>query len=311
MPFHFTCPYCFNKTLVDDSVVGESGPCINCGKAVTVTAPELEQPENAHPVKTAYVRAEKLNNKNIVAMWAVRGVALLVLTITLGSIVVFLFAPVVSDLKLRRDSIACMNNASQIVAALSAYASDYGTYPPPVIYDSAGKPMHSWRVLVLPYLGEDALHAQYDFDEPWDSQQNAALLASCPEVYISPPNRARSVSESSYMLITGQGTAFPASGPVRPSQIIDGLANTLLVVEVQNTIYEWTRPMDINFSKMNARIGAGGANSLGGSHNNGAAGAFANGDPAWLRSDIDPNILDSLITINGSEPVNGTNFRLD
>jgi hypothetical protein len=150
MPFHFTCPYCFNKTLVDDSVVGESGPCINCGKVVTVTAPELEQPDKAHPVNTPYVQADKLKKKNVLATWAVRGIAFLVLTIAMCSIVIFLFAPVVSDLRQRRDSIACMNNASQIVRALSAYASEYGTFPPPVIYDSAGKPKHSWRVLILP-----------------------------------------------------------------------------------------------------------------------------------------------------------------
>lgn len=36
MPFHFTCPYCFKKTLVEDKYAGQTGPCATCGKTVTL-----------------------------------------------------------------------------------------------------------------------------------------------------------------------------------------------------------------------------------------------------------------------------------
>ena len=46
----------------------------------------------------------------------------------------------------------CTNNLKQIAAALQAYHQANGCFPPAYIADKSGKPMHSWRVLILPYL---------------------------------------------------------------------------------------------------------------------------------------------------------------
>ena len=49
---------------------------------------------------------------------------------------------------------ACKDNLRQIGLALSAYHEEYGSFPPAYIVDAAGRRMHSWRVLILPYLGQ-------------------------------------------------------------------------------------------------------------------------------------------------------------
>lgn len=36
MAIPFTCPYCQHYTLIEEQFVGQSGPCVNCGKTVTV-----------------------------------------------------------------------------------------------------------------------------------------------------------------------------------------------------------------------------------------------------------------------------------
>lgn len=41
---------------------------------------------------------------------------------------------------------------SEIGFALQLYRCDHGTFPPPFTVDKNGKPLHSWRVLILPYL---------------------------------------------------------------------------------------------------------------------------------------------------------------
>ena len=48
-----------------------------------------------------------------------------------------------------------------------------------------GTPLLSWRVAILPYLGESekALYGQFKLSEPWDSPHNKALLAKMPRVY--------------------------------------------------------------------------------------------------------------------------------
>ena len=48
-----------------------------------------------------------------------------------------------------------------------------------------GTPLLSWRVAILPYMGESekALYSQFKLTEPWDSPHNKGLLAKMPKVY--------------------------------------------------------------------------------------------------------------------------------
>src|SRR5262245_29474808 len=47
------------------------------------------------------------------------------------------------------------NNVKQIGLALLNYREKYGTLPPAYIADEARRPMHSWRVLILPFLDQN------------------------------------------------------------------------------------------------------------------------------------------------------------
>ncbi|HZW34640.1 MAG TPA: DUF1559 domain-containing protein [Isosphaeraceae bacterium] len=46
------------------------------------------------------------------------------------------------------------------------------------IADATGKPMHGWRVLILPFLEQSAVYNQYDFSEPWDGPNNPRMTRS-------------------------------------------------------------------------------------------------------------------------------------
>ena len=43
--------------------------------------------------------------------------------------------------------------------------------------------MHSWRVLLLPYLDQLELYNAYRFDEPWDGPNNRLLADRMPRHY--------------------------------------------------------------------------------------------------------------------------------
>ena len=58
-----------------------------------------------------------------------------------------------------------------------------GDWPPAVICDEKGKPMHSWRVLVLPYLDAQDTYDQYDFSEPWNGPNNSKLHDKMPSAF--------------------------------------------------------------------------------------------------------------------------------
>ena len=55
--------------------------------------------------------------------------------------------------------------------AVANYHHKYGCFPPAFMADANGRPMHSWRVLLLPFLEERESYAAYNF---------AAALASLP-----------------------------------------------------------------------------------------------------------------------------------
>ncbi|HBE68377.1 MAG TPA: hypothetical protein DDW52_09540, partial [Planctomycetaceae bacterium] len=309
MAFEFTCPHCFKKTLVDDSVAGQEGACVSCGKPIKVhypshlrkdSTPTSQSPSSQStgqathdsplastlptgPAPSAATQARPgraIKSKTLALIAKVSVLA--VLALVGGGIVLYVMWPSVVSLKATRDRQACKSNLQKIAVALNAYAAEHGTYPTPTVRDADGNPLYSWRVLLLPYLGQENLHAEFQLDEPWDSAQNASLITLMPALFASPSNALGSdTSESNYVLLTGKGTLFPDTGPLGPRSITDGNDRTLLVVEVATIGRYWTEPADIDFTKLTGQPGGptlqGAPTAIGGSHSGGATVAFADG----------------------------------
>ena len=83
---------------------------------------------------------------------------------------------------------ACRQNLNKIALALEGYQTKYKVYPPPVVFDRQGQPLHSWRVLILPYLDkeDEKLYSEFKLDEPWDSPHNSKLTLRMPKAYACP-----------------------------------------------------------------------------------------------------------------------------
>ncbi len=305
MPFHFTCPYCFKKTLVDESIAGRSGPCASCGKTITVPEPPPRAPEAIRPVDNRYIAARQLSPQRKMLAWLLKVVGLASGVLLFSGLCLYLLWPTFQGLKSRRDRVTSLNNLQRIARALNEYALKHGSYPPPIVYDASGLPLYSWRVLILEQLGEPGLAGRFRKDLAWDAPENIQILAQCPRVFISPASTAARMNvESNYVLITGAGTLFPSTGPLRPGDIIDGREQTILIVETANTNTEWTKPWDIDVTKLNTKIGTSGPNAIGGNHEGGAAVAFADETSGWLPEDLSPTLLHGLITPAGGEAIN-------
>ena len=64
------------------------------------------------------------------------------------------------------------------------YESAHRHLPPPT--ESRGPERQtglSWRIHILPFLGEADLFNQFAIDEPWDSETNIKLLPKMPAIY--------------------------------------------------------------------------------------------------------------------------------
>src|SRR5262249_20708645 len=76
----------------------------------------------------------------------------------------------------------CNSNLCAIGLMLLEFHQKYGHFPATYSVDSAGRPMHSWRVLILEF--SSASDIPYDFNEPWDSPKNIRLAERIPRFFI-------------------------------------------------------------------------------------------------------------------------------
>ena len=206
-----------------------------------------------------------------------------------------------------RTQNASIKNLENIAAALNAYAADYGTYPPATLRDDAGRAMHSWRVLILPYLGKQDIYDQFDLSKPWNHERNLQASYQMPTDYAHPGDVNPSGGQSGYYLLTGRGTLFPATGPLSPDSIADKQSQTILVIAgvppVNNSIGGWAEPMDLDVAMMQGIVNGTVGVEPGGRMTNGVTMATVDGRGHFLPNGLAPTIFNALVTPNGQEPL--------
>ena len=290
MPIAFKCPHCGAQTSVADQFAGQTGPCASCGQAITV------------PPAVGYAGGPGLPppKKSSAPM-----VLLIVAIVVIGGMCVVggavaLLLPAVQAAREAALRTQCMNNLKQIGLALHNYADAHGTFPPAYIADASGKPMHSWRVLILPYLEYQNVYNQYDFNEPWDGPNNSRLASLMPPVYSCPSHPPDGTNTTSYMVVAGPGTAFPGATASRFADITDGLSNTVAVVESTGST-NWMAPEDLDFTTMSFVINDPAGKAISSDHPGGAVVLFADGSVRYVNDSLDPKTIKEMITSSGGE----------
>ena len=150
----------------------------------------------------------------------------------------------------------CSGHLCQISLALHNYHEAFGCFPPAYVADSRGRPMHSWRVLILPFMEQAGLYNAYHFEEPWNGPNNRKLARYMPVPYACPNGHdygGRSV-RTNYLAVVGPRTAFPGSVPTSFADVRDGAAGTIMVVEVANSGINWMEPRDLEMGAMSMVI---------------------------------------------------------
>jgi prepilin-type processing-associated H-X9-DG protein len=179
----------------------------------------------------------------------VGGIALVVLVGCCG-VGFALFIPAYQQAQEAARRSQCKNNLKQIGLAMHNYANTYGSFPPAYVADASGKPMHSWRVLILPFLDQQALYSEYNFAEPWDGPNNSRLLGRMPPTYacLSHPHPEGNTN-TAYAGVFGEHCVFRGTQPVAFKDITDGSSNTMFVAEVGEAGIPWMKPEDIDIAK--------------------------------------------------------------
>lgn len=164
-----------------------------------------------------------------------------------GLLIISLLMPSVQQARESARRSTCKNNLKQIGIALHNYHEVHGSFPPAYIADENGKPLLSWRVLLLPYVDAEALFREFDLTKPWDSPENRELQKHTPSVFACPsqhPSRAGS-TYTSYVAVVGPRMAWPGSNSIKIPDMKDGESNIIMLVEHHSDI-AWTEPRDLS-----------------------------------------------------------------
>ena len=121
-------------------------------------------------------------------------------------------------------------------------AQDNGTLPPAFTRDANGKPLLSWRVHILPYLGNRLLYRQFRLNEPWDSEHNIKLVRRMPPVFRE-PNTQQDRGETAILGVVGNQAAFVVNGKGRSLDTVTAPRIMLLQGSADKSVV-WTKPED-------------------------------------------------------------------
>jgi hypothetical protein len=191
------------------------------------------------------------------------------------------------------------NNLHQMALAMHNYHTVYQKFPTYANFDKNGKPLLSWRVHILPFVGQEDLYKQFHLDEPWDSEHNKKLIAKMPSTYALARNsKLTKEGKTIYLAPLGESTMFPGPRPIKITDVTDGTSMTLFLVEGSDDhAVIWSKPDDLHYDASNPFKG------LGKRWNGGFWAAFVDASVHLIPATVDKETLKALFTIAGGEAI--------
>lgn len=212
---------------------------------------------------------------------------------------------------------ASANGLQQMMLAMECYCQINGCYPPQYLADKDGRPTHSWRALILPYLDGGGVWRRYRFDEPWDGPHNRLLASEMPRCFRSPNADPKSTSTTTdYVGIAGEDTLWRGIVSLRREDLAtleqrqwkeeigsgdrgDNGTRIIWFVEVANSGINWMEPRDIPLEQALVGINVPG----------GIPSDYSDVLPAWTKIPssfdlipvgISPDAFRKMLTISGA-----------
>lgn len=136
---------------------------------------------------------------------------------------------------------------AQIELALLIYHDEHAAFPPRKYQPEPGGPIHSWRVLLVPYTSGDKRYSAYDFTQEWNSTNNVQALSGweAPNRRTMPSGIFRMAhggdGDIAHYLAIGEDDDWPSRNPLKSFWVKKGKDRFLLVEDPDSKIH-WMEP---------------------------------------------------------------------
>ncbi len=213
-------------------------------------------------------------------------------------------------------------NVRLVAAALHSYQTDFDQFPAGAraIQGGAQLPAEhrlSWLAALLPYLSEGPAYRAIDFRRGWDDPANAPGVRRRIGAFLNPssglPELVGGYGATHLVGAAGVGpraAELPRSNPkagvfgydasVRPRDISDGLAHTIMILGVSREPGAWAAGGKATVRGLTATPYVNGPDGLGGTPG-GLLVGFADGSVRVLSEQTDPHVIEALMTTHGDE----------
>jgi len=150
-------------------------------------------------------------------------------------------------------------NHATVMEAFRGYALNNVEYPPAYSVDENGTPLHSWRVLILPYFDEDTyflffggprpseIYEQIRLDEPWDSEHNRQFHTLMPHCYRDPATKDD--RKTHFQMVVGGQCLSDGPNCRSLEQVLSADNPIVLFVEASPAV-EWMKPDDLQYDDL-------------------------------------------------------------
>ncbi len=194
----------------------------------------------------------------------------------------------------------CKMYLKQIGLALHNYHDTFQAFPPAYTVDENGKPLHSWRTLILPFLDQQALYEKIDLSKPWDDPANEEAFKTSIPGYRCPSSPADvSSTHTTYMAVVTANSCFRPTEPRLMSEITDDHGQTIMVIEVDtDQAVHWMSPTDADEVLV---LGLGPKTKQ--AHSGGVNAVYVDGSVTFLSVESSATDRQARISIAGGEKV--------
>lgn len=202
----------------------------------------------------------------------------------------------------------CRSNVKYLLLAMHNFEFQTGRFPPAV----TGNVTVSWRVRLLPLLGENWQFKCYDQSKAWDATANRpvgqTLITSmiCPANYYPQDDNQRWFT--AYSMPSSPRSIGESAEGISLKEISDGSSNTVLLVEACGAQIVWTEPREVDVaSGFDFGINSNGARPrtsgslMSSYHRGGAFVGMADGSAKFMSQETDLSVVKAMLTIDGKE----------
>lgn len=244
-----------------------------------------------------------------IAGLALGGFASAILLVATPLVLIGLLLPAIGAAREAARRTVTNNNLRQIGLGVYNYHDSFKSIPLAGTPDPKHGVNMSWRVRLLPYIGQEAMRDQIDFRQSWENAPNNQFHDQMPATYRQPSQDAER-RQTQYVVFTHEGQVKGAAPltqgtvwfhPTKQREFAhcpDGVANTIMVVEADpDRAVPWMKPADLQLDPRNPKAGVG-------NHRRGGfAAVMGDGSVRFISNRISDEVMLKLILCNDGQRI--------